>query len=235
MNFNCLILTKNQQTVEEMFKLSNKNGIALMRTDGVVEFLYKYACMNPELTIIDYDSFKDDSIIDKMLEVSIRSLKGTLIFTNLDKEFCGFKSFRKLEELEDEIVVRKMILLNSRYLVLSDEESMHLRSIISDYLVDYGYLPKYQGFVYLKEAIYINLTNQVVDKNLSKGIIPLVAKKYFATKNGVEQALKTLILSRNKNSKKYYPYGDKPSIKEVVNYISEILYNDLPAELKINS
>lgn len=235
MNFNCLILTKSQQTVDEMFKMSHKNDMALMRTNGVVEFLHEYACINPELTIIDYDSFNDVSIINKMLELSVKSLRGTLIFTNSDKEFYGFKVFRRLEELEDEIVVRKMILLNSRYLVLSDEESMHLRSIISDYLVDYGYLPKYQGFVYLKEVIYINLTNQIVDKNLSKGILPLVAKKYFTTKNGVEQALKTLISSRNKNSKKYYPYGDKPSIKEVVNYISEMLYNDLPTELKINS
>lgn len=234
MNFNCLLLSADKKTINDMFKLSSRHDMSLMRTDGVVEFLQDYACVNPELVVVDYDSFDDTELIDMMLEMSIKSLKGLLIFTKSDKEILGYKKISRLEELENEIIIRKVLLLNSNLLILSDENMIKLKTIISDYLVDFGYLPKYHGFAYLKECIFINLTNCIVDKNLSKGIFPLIAKKFFTSVYAVERAVRTVIVSRNKDSKRVYPYNLQPSIKEIVNYISEMIYNDLPLELKLN-
>lgn len=234
MNFNCLLLSSNKQTVDDMFKICNKHEMSFMRTDEIVEFLQNYASMGPELAIIDYDTLENIELIDKMLEMSVKSMKGVLILTGVEKDFINFRNITRLEQLENEIILRKVALLNSKCLTLSNESSMQLKSIISDYLVDYGYLPKYQGFIYFKEIIYINITNQIIDKNLSKSIFPLVAKKFFTTIYGVEQALRTIIAARNTSAKKSYPYSDKPSIKEVINYITEMINNDLPPELKIN-
>jgi len=113
MNFNCLLLSSNKQTIDEMFKICNKHEMSFMRTNEIVEFMQNYASMGPELAIIDYDTLDNIELVDKMLEMSVKSMKGVLILTGVEKDFGNFRSITKLEELENEIILRKVALLNS--------------------------------------------------------------------------------------------------------------------------
>ncbi len=215
--FTCLILSNSEGRLNNLTELAKTNDFVVVKTRSVVEFIHAVGFYKPECILIDVDSFSGDDVIKLVLNSDKKYLKDAIVLSEI--ELDGYTCIN-FDNVSNMLNLKKTAITEKKLISFTDEQLSTASSAIRQKLIELGFIPKYNGFHMLAEIVLLCCINHD-SANMHKFILPAVAHKFDTTVSNITQCVRKSIKCRD--VRKYdYPY-EKPTLKQMVKYIDELL------------
>ena len=219
--YTCLILGGNEGRCASIAKCASEEDFSVVKTRGIIEFIHLYGFYKPECVVIDYDSFGGDPLLDALMHSGKGFLSDAIMISDKTKNNATAVTF---DSLCDVLREKKKCITELKLINISKNDMKKASSIVSQKLLQLGLVPKYNGFYMLVDIVVFTCIGSGKCPTLHKFILPAVAHNFDTTVTNLTQCIRKLISSRQPND--LYPY-DKPTLKQMVKFISELVRDDL--------
>ncbi len=219
--FKSVILGVKGKRLNQIASVLKENKFEVIKTYTALKFVTLTYSLHPNCLLLDYDSLKDNIIVNAMITQGKSFLKNAILIS--DTKIEGLYT-TPLNDLTTAIQLKKNNIIKKNLPTFTNKDYFTTHLTISKYLLDNGLSPKYSGFTMLADFLTLFKLSQKQDADFYGIILQSITHKYNTTSRNIAQNIREILVHSTNNE--LMPTYSEPNLKQIINHLHTKLLQD---------